>query len=916
MARLFASVRPGERRDTIAAFATLFAFLGGHAVLETARDALFLAKVPVGRLPWMYLAIAALSLLVARSADRLSRWAAGRAAISAWLLVVAGITGLLWAALDSVGSAGVYALYIWSGVLTSLVLVPFWSVLGEAFTVIQAKRLYGSIGAGSVLGAIAGSAAAAALLRVLAPSGLLLVAAGAFGAAASLPLLFQPTATTPAPPATSGARAQLAEDARYIARTPYPRAVALLVLSSACAVTVADFVFKSTLAASVPPAELASWLAVVAVVVNLLSLLAQLGLVGRLLRRFDLAAALSVLPVLLLCGGIGVVAGGGLVAALLVRGADGSLRHSLHRTATELLFVPLPEDARRRTKGFLDVVGQRGGQALASLAILGLGSLTLAGPLLGGVLALVAGLWLLGALALRRHYLDLFRTQLYATESSAFPELDMASLDTLVASLDSNNDDEVLAALGVLEREGRSRLMPALILHHPSEVVVEQALAVLAREGRTAAVRVIDRLLDHPSPRLRAAAISTRAVLAPDARQLNQLLSLEESPEVRAAIVVQLVASGELVGAEAEERIDRLVREGTVQARIGLCWAIALRERTPLAAHLVVLSRAPEVEVRLAAVAAMRRHRDAQYLPALLAAIVSERTRGAAREALVAYGEEGLQFVAAALRDLSLPKELRWQLPRLLQSFPAQRAGPLLLEHLAAERDGMVRYRAIRALEWTISRAPDLTLDRATLARAIDGTVSRAYRYLERRLTLIAGAKSDARRRTPGHDLLVKMLHDKEQNALGRGLRLLALLYPTERFDEIRRGLAGGPKERAGSIELLGSLLQPPLRGAVLGLLDELPDAERLAAGLSHHRPAPTDYEALLDKMLDSESHGLCELTVFHIGELGLVRFRARVEAARGRATDGEIARALRRLGPPPAEAESGADAAAGASAP
>ncbi|MEJ7732463.1 MAG: hypothetical protein WKG00_25070 [Polyangiaceae bacterium] len=568
--------------------------------------------------------------------------------------------------------------------------------------------------------------------------------------------------------------------------------------------------------------------------------------------------------------------------------------------------MPLPEEARRRTKGFLDVVGQRGGQALASLAILGLGSLTLARPLLGAALALLAGLWLLCALALRRHYLDLFRSQLYASESSAFPELDMASLDTLVASLDSNNDDEVLVALGVLEREGRSRLMPALILHHPSEAVVEQALAVLAREGRTAAVRVIDRLLDHPSPRLRAAAIATRAVLAPDARQLNQLLSLEESPEVRAAIVVQLVASGELVGAEAEERIDRLVREGSVATRIGLCAAIGLRERTPLAARLVPLSRAPELDVRLAAVAAMRRHRDAQYLPALLESIVSERTRGAARDALVAYGDEGLQFVAEALRDVSLPKELRWQLPRLLQSFAPERAGPLLLEHLAAERDGMVRYRAIRALEWLVGRSPDLSLDRATLARAVDGTVSRAYRYLERRLTLIAGAEADASRRTPGHDLLVRMLHDKERNALGRGLRLLALLHPAERFDEIRRGLAGGAKERAGSIELLGNLLDPPLRGAVLGLLDDLPDAERLAAGLSHHRPAHTDYEALLDKMLDSESHGLCELTVFHLGELRLTRFRARVESVRGRATDGEIARALRRLGPAPIEGDGG----------
>ena len=41
--------------------------------------------------------------------------------------------------------------------LTTLVLVHFWTLVGNLFTVSQAKRLYGFIGAGSVLGAIAGS---------------------------------------------------------------------------------------------------------------------------------------------------------------------------------------------------------------------------------------------------------------------------------------------------------------------------------------------------------------------------------------------------------------------------------------------------------------------------------------------------------------------------------------------------------------------------------------------------------------------------------------------------------------------------------------------------------------------------------------------------------------------------------------
>ena len=58
---LFAA-RKGERRDVWAAFLTLFVLIASHSVLETARDALFLAKVPAARLPWVFLAIATLSL--------------------------------------------------------------------------------------------------------------------------------------------------------------------------------------------------------------------------------------------------------------------------------------------------------------------------------------------------------------------------------------------------------------------------------------------------------------------------------------------------------------------------------------------------------------------------------------------------------------------------------------------------------------------------------------------------------------------------------------------------------------------------------------------------------------------------------------------------------------------------------------
>ena len=51
------------RAEVLAPAAVLFAIMLGHALLETARDALFLARLGPDRLAWAYLAIAGAALI-------------------------------------------------------------------------------------------------------------------------------------------------------------------------------------------------------------------------------------------------------------------------------------------------------------------------------------------------------------------------------------------------------------------------------------------------------------------------------------------------------------------------------------------------------------------------------------------------------------------------------------------------------------------------------------------------------------------------------------------------------------------------------------------------------------------------------------------------------------------------------------
>lgn len=877
------AIRKGERRDAWAAFLTLFAIVSSHSILETARDALFLAKVPATQLPWVFLVIAALSFVVVRLQAALTRTRTPERALSTLTAAAAlGTLAFFWL-YPRLGISCLYALYVWSGLLATMVLVHFWAVVAERFTITQGKRLYGFIGAGSVLGAIAGSGTASLLSRVMAPERLLLVAACGFGIASLVPWLFVARSGSSSDPAEQVAP-KFWDTVNHVVEDPYAYRVAACVLIATVCLTMADFIFKSSVATLVPRERLGAFLGTTYLIGNVLSLICQLGLVAWLLRRVSLGSALALLPVFMALGAFGVAVTGGLMAVLTLKTTDGALRYSLHRTASELLFLPFGEEPRRRVKVFVDVIGQRGGQVLASCAILTLTALGTSPRVLALVLVGLTGLWVASALALRTPYIELFRARLKAGRSShidALPELDVAALEGLLAALESHNDNEVMAALDVLDRENKAQLIPALILYHPSEPVVLRALEILKGSGRKNCVRIIDRVIDHPSPAIRAATVAARSVLAPDARAMLLRLERETTPEVRATIKVNLIAAGHVEGRERAAQLAELLERGSAPTRIALAEAIGHHAAVSFDDALITLAGAAELEVRLAAITAMGRIRSTKLLPVIIDALVHEETRRTAQRVLQEHGTEGFSVLRDHFENVTLAAGLRWHIPSAMALCSPERTMQRLLVWLPTEPDGSIRYQIVRTLDRLIKKYPELEVARAPLDHAIAETMLRAYRYLNVRLLLLQGAAEKTERKTAGHGLLCHLLRDKEANARGRLFRLLGVLYPREDFGQIYRGLEAGRDKRATSLELIESILKVPLRGAVLGLVDDGDDRQRLAHAGPYHQPIKLDYDALLAYLVEGEGDALREVTAFHIAELESVRNSQRVPVVR-----------------------------------
>jgi len=854
-------------------FVVLFGILAGHTLIETARDAMFLARLPATDLPLTYIAIAALSLIGSQFAGRRSRRALG-----VWLVLSAAVTTGFWWISASADTWVLYAIYIWSGVFISIAVVQYWILLGQVFSLEQAKRLYALIGAGSVLGAIVGALAATAMSQIMDARHFLLAGAAffAFSGVVTLALL---RGLKPVSQEALSRPLALRFAVRQVFEDPYVGRLAALVAISTVVFTLVDFLFKVEVAATVPADKLAETFGILYVVLNAAALVAQLFLTAWLLRVLGVQRVLWILPGLLLGGALFLALGGAVYAAFALKGADGTLKHSLHRTASEVLFIPISDRLRPNAKRFIDMVGRRAAQALASLLILGVVYGGGGERVLALLLALACIVWIVIARRLKPHYLGIVRTKIkrgHLGQELVVRELDLGALEALMTSLNSADDAEVKTAMELLSGAGRAHLIPGLILHHPSRGIVTRALELFAESHRLDHLPIVERLDQHPDPHIRAAVLRTHPSLVRVVQALD-----DRAPLVQATALVSLVAQGGDDAEQAAEELERLMAEGGVRERVGLAEAIAADPDSQFVPMLLRLAEHPSVQVQVAVTRAMAAAPDPAFVDTLMSQLQQREVRSQAREALVEIGDEALRALGVELAERKLPFGIRRHVPRAISEFGTAEAADLLLQNMLDEPSGMIRYRMLRSLERMRARDRSLPLDEEALDEALSRTLRAGYTLLTWRLGLLAGTKGEdgTARETVGQAFLVQLMADKEAHASERLLRLLNLWHRDEDFEQIFRGLRSADQVvAASSLELLANVVRAPHTEAVVGLVSGLvgstPDAERLASGGAYRpgRAGGQNYEQLVMAILASPSDSLRALAAYHIGELGWVQ--------------------------------------------
>jgi len=308
-------------------------------------------------------------------------------------------------------------------IFSVLVVTLFWLVANDLYRPRDAKRLFGFIGSGGILGGIVGSSIAAAGAQLVGTEHLLLLSAILL--AGSWLVVQQLWALSPAQsgesgPQPAGHREKLMEHPfdffRAIISSRYLLLLVALVGLTKIVSTLVYYQFNPFLEQAFPDADAkTTFTGLFFGGMNVAAFVIQFFFTSWVLRRWGLRTALASLPVGLFVGSTLFLAMPVFWVAAVVELFDGSMNYSLQQTTKEVLYLPIDRSVRYKVKPFIDMVVFRFGKGIAAIAgIVLLNVFSLEPKYLSYLSVPLIIVWLLVVVQLCRDYVVTIRTTLQA----------------------------------------------------------------------------------------------------------------------------------------------------------------------------------------------------------------------------------------------------------------------------------------------------------------------------------------------------------------------------------------------------------------------------------------------------------------------------------------------------------------------
>ena len=882
-------VRRNEFLPASLLFLYLFLVIGAYIIGQSVGDALFLSVYPK-HLPHAIVATAVVVGVVVSAYIRLSHRLRLEPLIAGTLLFFAGACALFWWLSRGHPRLAYPLIYVLVYTVGAMGPTIGWTLANYLLTTREARRVFGFIGAGAILGGtFCGFLTHAATPRYVRPETLLLLMAAFLAACAVLVrLLFRKRLGLPDALAAQETPKNFGQSLALIWESRYLLLITALVAVGCASTTIIGYQFKMTARASFTNKEqLAAFFGSFNGYMGLASFVLQLALTGRLLRSFGIRVTLFVLPVVFLGGSTALLLAPSLLTACILKGSHHLLRFSLDKSSTELLYLPVAPEVKSQVKSFIDMFIWRLADGLAGLVLLGFATgWKFSVSRISLVTFVFLFTWIAIAAWVRREYLNVLRRAIERRaldpERTAAATLDSTTTEILALALNRGDEQQMLYGLSLFELSREPAWHPRLrhLLGHESPAVRQRVLRLLTESGDRGIVPRVQAMVRDESPEVRTEALHY-LVAHTGCDPISLLTTGADFPDwsLQGSVVAYLSRMGRPENLAVTQLLVRsmLSRSDTDAARSRAEAARVLGQVPPpsgLHAELIPLLRDRDPLVAEQALLSAGRTRGRELLTLVVSRLGEPRLAAAARAALAQYGDRAIGTLQDHLNDEQVPLPIRKQIPHALAQTATPEAAAVLARSLIQSDPGL-RYDILKALNKLRRRDPALVAASPELENVLQAEIIGYYRSFQ----ILAAFDPHAGAASGGHPaepLLTRALRERMDHEFERIFRLLALFYPPRDIYNAYVGLTSGRRHlRANALEVLEHLLQPEMYRRLAYVLDnDIGLGQKLEFARQLCRIPEGSGSQAVRTLIHSGDRWLAACAVYTVGELGLHELR------------------------------------------
>ncbi len=859
-------IRREEWGKTLLMFVYFFITITCLYILKPIRSAIFLEKSGFENLPYVwFITILVLMGVVSVYVRFTNKKRKNRLLIGTVLFFISNIFAFWWL-LTYVNFWALPAIfYIWVSIFSIMSVTQFWTLSNDIFNTREAKRLFGFIGSGGILGGMTGGYVTGILVKSVGTINLLLVAACVlFFSVILIQWVWKRENSSPESKLhhdieveENEKKEQKGEKVLFkdLWKSKYLIMLLSVVFLAKLVSTLVEYQFNGIVQTSFIGLEgKTAFFGWFWGTLNMISFSIQFFLTSKVLRHLGVKVALLILPLGLLFGNIAILIHPLLWSAVFTMMYDGSLNYSLNQATKEVLYLPISREIRYKVKPFIDMVGYRSAKAFGSLLILLVtGFLITDLKNLSYLTVFLIGVWLFVAFVMKKEYLKELRKQLYR-EKTEISHIDVKSSESALLNsymntfLSSELSDRflVLKLLNYVKSSKNSELFVSLDLERldvakkelklivkpndldPLDLQIEEELRILIKAINLIDIEVYMQFLEDCTKKSNEA-------------DMKEYLS-SRYPLIQKVAFLFLVLNAESMSVEEFEGLRKNYK----------------RIKSDFSSIDQVTNSKNANDVKRQAIE--------DKLRAYISVDASDGVMEV-MEDLILDEELFVQEIEKLLKDNELTTSCRVKLFKIAGMIPKQKIVSIL-ENLLTQVSGKLKNSTLETMNKVRVENLELVFNEKTIKKEILAQINE----YENILKFLSGYQWKMEKTFSDTDAFQIAQEKRLDEIVHRIFLLLGLLCEPE---DIRIVFQGFTDEndyiRANAIELLDNLLEPKLRKPVLSVLDGAESVSNIhKQGIKDYSWTDLKFEEMLKSIFISKNlwNGISSIVL--MGRCGL----------------------------------------------